>query len=236
MTAEFTSLKKRILLSNNQLIAVNKVGGEPHQPDKSADKSLLEKVQNYCKHPVHAVNRLDRPASGVALFAKSKNSMTALSKQFADANVGKHYFAIVSNAWTEQQGELRHWISHNRKINKSFVHSEKVEDSKAAYITFKLLAKSDNYALLGIDLHSGRHHQIRAQLASVGFPIKGDVKYGGRRGNKDRSIHLHANELTFSHPITKERITVNAPLPASDPLWQFFHNTIESLNGDQIGK
>lgn len=213
------NISKLILEKNNQFIALNKIGNIPVQADKTEDKSLMDLAEIYTKGNIYLVHRIDRPASGIVLFAKNKRAVTALSKQFQERKVSKTYLAIVKNKPEADEGTLVHYLTKNTKSNKSKVSIEETPNAKRAEMHYKVIQKSDNYFLLEIQLVTGRHHQIRAQLAAIGSPIKGDVKYGARRKNKDRSIHLHAWKLNFKHPISDEDISIVAPIPKDDVLW-----------------
>jgi len=217
MTENISNL---IIYNNNQLIAVNKPCGIASQPDQSKDKSMIELAEIYCKHKLFLVHRLDRPASGVLLFAKNKSAVAALHQQFKDRSVQKSYLAIVAAAPSPEEGELVHFLGFNTRKNKAFIVDDPTE-GKEAKLTYKPLASSDNYYLLDINLFTGRQHQIRAQLAHIGCPIKGDDKYGFKRGNKDRSIQLHAKSLSFKHPVSNADVTIEAPVP-NDPIWNAF--------------
>jgi len=213
---------KLVLYKNNQLIALNKPAGMPVQADPSGDKALLDLAEIYAKHPLHLIHRIDRPASGLVLLAKNKRAMTALTQQFAHRKVGRSYLAVVSDKPDPPTAELSHYLlPSSRHRNRMRALDEPQEGAKESRLTYSWLASSEHYHLLRIDLHSGRHHQIRAQLAAVCLPIKGDTKYGFRRSNPDRSIHLHAWSLTFEHPVNKSRETLVAP-PPEETLWQAF--------------
>ena len=219
---EKTSLEGRVLYKNNQLIAVNKPAGISVQPDKVGDKSLKDLVEIYCKHPVHVIHRVDRPASGAVLFAKNKKAAASLGEQFKKQKVEKQYLAIVKNELAEKKGALSHLLEKDGKKNISKVVEKETDNSKPAQLNYKWMASSEIYHLYEIELLTGRHHQIRAQLAAMKSPIKGDAKYGFRRGNRDRSIHLHAWKIEFTHPVSGERVKLSAPLPSEDSLWEFF--------------
>ncbi len=216
-----------ILLRNNQFLALNKPAGLPVQSDKTGDDSLQKLAETYCKHPLHLVNRVDRPASGIVVFAKSPAAMTALTAQFSERTVEKIYLAVVKNQPPEMQGRLKHFIKKDGVKNVSSVYSESRPGSEEADLEYEVVASSDAYFLLKIKLLTGRHHQIRAQLAAIGCPVKGDVKYGARRSNLDRSIHLHAWKLNFIHPVSDEKIEIEAPLP-DENLWKFFAEKLEN--------
>ncbi|MEK7257771.1 MAG: RNA pseudouridine synthase [Bacteroidota bacterium] len=211
-----------VLVKTHQFIAFNKPAGLPVQGDKTGDKSLLQLGEIYSKSRLYLVHRIDRPATGIVIFAKTNSAAQALSEQFQQRTAQKSYLAVVKNLPPETEGVLRHVLQKNERTNRSKVVSgENEEEGKMAELKYKVLGSSENYHLLEIELLSGRHHQIRAQLAAAGCPVKGDVKYGFRRGNKDRSIHLHAWKLTFKHPVSGEEIRLEAPLP-KDPVWDAF--------------
>lgn len=215
------TIAERILYKNNQIIAYNKPAGLPVQSDKTGDQNLLNIVKAFAKKSISVVHRIDRPASGVVLFAKTPVALAALNLQFQERSIQKTYLAIVKNKPPKNADTLIHFLQKNQKQNRSVAYNKEIAHSKKATLNYKLLASSDNYHLLEIDLLSGRHHQIRAQLAAIDCPIKGDAKYGFKRGNADRSIHLHAWKVQFKHPVSGELETVVAPIP-DDSLWQFF--------------
>lgn len=210
-----------VVYKNNQIIAFNKPPTLPVQPDKTETKSLLDLGEIYCKSKIQVLHRIDRPASGIVLFGKTPAATRSLNAQFQERSVKKKYLAVVKTPPPSKQGELIHYLQKNAKYNKAYCHEAPKKGAKKAILEYQLIASSDNYHLLSIDLKTGRHHQIRAQLAAIGSPIKGDVKYGARRGNKDRSIHLHAWKLDFSHPVTSEKICLTAAVP-EDVVWQAF--------------
>jgi 23S rRNA pseudouridine1911/1915/1917 synthase len=210
-----------VLYKNNQLIAFNKPAGIGVQPDKTEEKTLVDLAEIYTKSNLYLIHRLDRPASGVVLLAKNKNALAALNQQFKEREIDKVYLAVVKQAPTEREGKLVHYTIKDGKRNKSLARDEAREGSKRAELSYRVLGQSDHYTLLEIKIITGRHHQIRAQLAAIGSPIKGDVKYGARRGNKDRSIQLHAWKLQFRHPVSGEREEVIAPVP-DDAIWRAF--------------
>jgi len=218
---EVENMGELVLYKNNQLIAFNKPPAIAVQPDKTGDASFLKKAQNFCQSRLHLIHRIDRPTSGVVLFAKTENALADLNEQFKDRSVKKTYLAVVQNLPSPEEGELTHYIRKKNQMNRSHAFDKEVEGSKKGSLHYRKLASIDRYHLLEIDLKSGRHHQIRAQLAAIGCPIKGDVKYGFRRGNRDRSIHLHAWKLQFVHPVSKEEVSLCAPLP-DDSVWQAF--------------
>jgi 23S rRNA pseudouridine1911/1915/1917 synthase len=212
-----------VLYKNNQLIAFNKPAGLPVTTDKTGDKAMDQLGEIYCKSTLGLVHRLDRPASGVVLFARSENALAHLNEQFRERQVEKVYLAAVANRPEAMEGKLVHYLRRDGRKNKTIAYSDPQKDAKQAELSYRYLDSSDHYHLLEIRLHTGRHHQIRAQLADIGCPIKGDVKYGFRRSNPDRSIHLHAWKLTFRHPVSNQEETITAPLPQQDPVWNAFN-------------
>ncbi len=216
----------QILYEDNHLIAVNKRPGDIVQGDKTGDKPLSEIVKQYIKEKydkpgnvyLGVAHRLDRPTSGIGAFAKSANAVRCLNKLFAEKEEKKTYWAVVKNTPPKTHDTLTHWLKRNSKQNKSYANKKEVPDSKKAVLDYKVIKKLDNYFLLEIDLKTGRHHQIRSQLTAIGSPIKGDLKYGFDRSNKNGSIHLHARRLMFIHPVKKEKLELIAP-PPNDPVW-----------------
>ncbi|MEM1219205.1 MAG: RNA pseudouridine synthase [Bacteroidota bacterium] len=210
-----------IIYRNNQLLAFNKPATTPSVPQPGEVKSLLELGEIYSKKKLYAIHRLDRPASGVLLFAKNTDALEHLNQQFRNRTVEKTYLALVKQAPNPKQGTLHHFLQKQKKGNKSIALAEANEETKEALMDYEIVGQSENFHLLQIKLQTGRHHQIRAQLAAIGSPIRGDNKYGYKRGNRDRSIQLHAWKLRFDHPISGDRETVVAPPPA-DPVWNPF--------------
>jgi len=210
-----------VLYKNNQFIAFNKPAGLAVQNDLTGDRTLLQLAESYAQHPLHLIHRLDRPATGVVLLAKNANALAAVNQQFRDRQVEKVYLAVVGQLPPDNEGQLVHYLKKQSRGNRAQVFDSAADDAKEARLNYRVLGSIDRYHLLEITLITGRHHQVRAQLAAIGCPIKGDVKYGFRRSNRDRSIHLHAWKLTFTHPISKERVTIQAPLP-DDPVWNAF--------------
>ena len=216
-----------ILYEDNHLVIVNKQAGEIVQGDKTGETPLSDFVKDWLKEKYNkpgnvylgVVHRLDRPVSGVVLFAKTSKALPRLNKMFAEHNkVNKTYWAIVQNRPQEPQGTLTHWLTRQEKNNTARAYDREVPGSKKAVLDYELIASGDRYHLLEIHLHTGRHHQIRCQLAKIGCPIKGDLKYGAPRSNPDGSISLHARTLTLEHPVNHESISVTAPVP-DDKLW-----------------
>jgi 23S rRNA pseudouridine1911/1915/1917 synthase len=223
----------KILYEDNHIIAVNKTCSEIVQGDKTGDTPLSETVKQYLKERynkpgnvfVGVTHRLDRPVSGVTLFAKTGKALARLNEMFKNHEVKKRYWAIVKQVPPETEATLTHYLVRNEKQNKSFAYETERSDSKKAILHYKIIGTSDNYYLLEIDLQTGRHHQIRCQLAKIGCPIKGDLKYGFARSNSDGGISLHARSLDFIHPVSKEEINIIAPVP-DDKLWKMFEKQI----------
>ena len=218
----------RVLYEDNHLIAVAKKAGDIVQGDKTGDVPLSDIVKAYLKEKYQkpgnvflgVVHRLDRPVSGVVLFAKTSKALPRLNKMFAEHEaVRKTYLAIVGNKPPQQEGTLTHWLTRNEKQNTARAYDREMPNSKKAVLDYRLVAQSDRYFLLEVTLHTGRHHQIRCQLAKVGCPIKGDLKYGAPRSNPDGSISLHAWRLSLEHPVSHTSIAIEAPVP-NDRLWQ----------------
>lgn len=220
---------ERILLEDNHLMVVNKLPSEIVQGDKTGDEPLNETLKQYLKIKyskpgnvfVGVVHRLDRPVSGAVIFAKTSKALTRLNNMVKERTIKKTYWAIVKNPPPREADTLVHHLVRNPKKNKSFAYKKPVENSKEAILSYKMIAASKDYYLLEVDLHTGRHHQIRAQLSAIGCPIKGDLKYGFARSNPDASISLHARKIEFIHPVKKEPVTVIAP-PPQDALWNYF--------------
>ena len=208
------------------MIAINKRAGDIVQGDKTGDVPLSEVVKEYIKQKyakpgnvyLGVAHRLDRPTTGIVVFAKTSKALPRLNKLFADKKAQKTYWAIVKNPPPKQKNTLVHWLKRNPKQNKSYAYAKEVPESKKAILEYKVLKQLDSYFLLDIDLKTGRHHQIRAQLTAIGCPIKGDLKYGFDRSNKDGSIHLHAHRLQFVHPVKKEPLNLVAK-PPQDAVW-----------------
>lgn len=217
----------QVLYEDNHIIVVNKRVGDIVQGDKTGDKPLSEVVKEYLKEKYNkpgevflgVVHRLDRPTSGIVLFAKTSKALTRLNELFKIRETQKIYWALVKNKPEKTQATLIHFLKRNPKNNTSKAHIKEVPDSKKSILDYKIIKSLDNYHLLEIELHTGRHHQIRSQLSAIGSPIKGDLKYGFDRSNPDGGIHLHARKLSFIHPVSKEKIEITALLP-DEKLWK----------------
>ncbi len=216
----------QVLYEDNHLIAINKRPGDIVQGDKTGDTPLSEVVKQYIKIKydksgnvyLGVAHRLDRPTSGIIVFAKTSKALPRLNKLFAEKKAQKTYWAVVKKHPENQEAILTHWLKRNPKQNKSYAYPKEIPESKKAILDYEVLKKLDSYFLLKIDLKTGRHHQIRSQLAFIGCPIKGDLKYGFNRSNKDGSIHLHARSLSFIHPVKKVPMQFVAQ-PPIDPVW-----------------
>lgn len=223
-----------VLYEDNHIIIVNKTTSEIVQGDKTGDKPLSEIVKEWLKEKYNkpgnvfcgVTHRLDRPVSGIVVFAKTSKALARMNDMFKNKEVKKTYWAIVKNTPKQLQGTLKHYLVKNEKQNKSYAYDTEKPNSKLAILHYKLIARSDKYNLLEIDLETGRHHQIRVQLAKMGCTIKGDLKYGADRSNPDGGISLHARRISFTHPVSKEQIDVVAPLP-QDNLWQALEKGVE---------
>lgn len=216
----------QILHEDNHIIVINKRVGDIVQGDKTGDKPLSEVVKEYLKEKYNkpgevflgVVHRLDRPTTGIVVFAKTSKALTRLNALFSARETQKTYWAVVKNKPPKSQDTLVHFLKRNEKNNTSKAHIKEVADSKKASLDYSTIKELNNYFVLEINLHTGRHHQIRAQLAAINCPIKGDLKYGFDRSNPDGGIHLHARKLSFVHPVSQNLLEINAPTP-SDALW-----------------
>jgi 23S rRNA pseudouridine1911/1915/1917 synthase len=216
----------QVLYEDNHIIVINKRPGDIVQGDKTGDTPLSEHVKEYIKDKydkpgkvyLGVVHRLDRPTSGIVIFARTSKALPRLNQLFKDRDAQKTYWALVKNMPPKEEDTLIHYLKRNPKQNKSYAHIKEVPESKKAILDYKIIQKLDNYFLLEIALHTGRHHQIRSQLSAIGSPIKGDLKYGFDRSNKDASISLHARKLSFKHPVKDLELNLVAPVP-NDPIW-----------------
>lgn len=221
-----------VLYEDNHLIAINKNPSDIVQGDKTGDEPLSESVKKYIKEKyqkpgnvfIGLIHRLDRPASGVVVFARTSKALSRMNELIRDNKIRKTYWAVVKNKPPENEGILVHYLIKNQSRNTSFAYAEPGKERKKAELKYRIVDKSDNYYLLEIDLITGRHHQIRVQLSAIGCPIKGDLKYGFDRSNRNASIHLHAREISFVHPVSKVKIQITAD-PPGDPLWDHFSVT-----------
>ena len=231
----------KVVYEDNHIIIVYKESGEIVQGDKTGDKPLSDSVKEYIKEKYQkpgnvflgVAHRLDRPVSGLVVFARTSKALTRLNKMFANGEVHKTYWAIVERSATQplpvneglEERTLIHWLVRNEKQNKSYAYDHEVKNSKKAVLRYKVLSHGDRYDLVEVNLLTGRHHQIRCQLSAIGCPIKGDLKYGAHRSNKDGGICLHARSISFIHPVSRLPINIVAPCP-DDALWQFFEHSI----------
>ena len=221
-----TKSNLQILHEDNHIIVINKRVGDIVQGDKTGDKPLSDVVKEYLKDKYNkpgevflgVVHRLDRPTTGIVVFARTSKALTRMNELFSNRETQKTYWAIVKNKPQNPQDKLVHFLKRNEKNNTSKAHLKEVPESKLASLDYTIIATLQNYYALEINLHTGRHHQIRAQLAAIGSPIKGDLKYGFDRSNPDGGIHLHARKLTFIHPVSKEILQIIAPTPI-DSVW-----------------
>lgn len=224
-----------VLFEDNHIIAINKQCGDIVQGDKTGDRTLGDDVKDYLKDKykklgnvfLGVTHRLDRPTSGAVLFARTSKALTRLNEMFKeDRSIQKTYWAVVDKRPETITGQLDHWLVRDTKQNKSFAYLNERKESKRASLTYRYLLSSDRFHLIEIELHTGRHHQIRAQLAAIGLHIKGDLKYGFSRSNSDGGIHLHARKIEFVHPVNGESVSIVAP-PPNDPVWNYFIRAIE---------
>ena len=221
----------QVIYEDNHIIVVNKRAGDIVQGDKTGDKPLSEIVKEYIKEKYNkpglvflgVIHRIDRVTSGIVIFARTDKALTRLNKMLQNHEIKKTYWAIVDKKPLAKEAELTHYLLRNPKQNKSYAHDKLVPNSKKAILSYVLIKELDRYQLLEVNLKTGRHHQIRSQLSKIGFPIKGDVKYGFKRANKDLSVHLHARMIEFIHPVKKETISLVANLP-NDPIWNACSN------------
>lgn len=216
----------QVVYEDNHIIIVYKQSGEIVQGDKTGDKPLSDTVKQWIKARYNkpgnvflgVVHRLDRPVAGLVMFGKTSKATSRLNAMFREGQVHKTYWAIVSGTPKADEATLDNWLVRNEKQNKSYAYDHEMPNSKHALLRYKVIARSDNYTLLAVDLLTGRHHQIRCQLAHAGMPIKGDLKYGARRSNPDGSISLLSHRMSFVHPVSKKTIDITSPVP-NDNLW-----------------
>ena len=229
-------LEENILFEDNHIIIINKMPSQIVQGDKTGDRPLSELVKDYLKVKykkqgevyLGVVHRLDRPVSGAVVFARTSKALTRLNALIKNREVNKTYWAVVKNKPPKESDTLVNYLRRDEAKNKSFVSAKSTSSTQLASLSYTLLASSDNYYLIEIDLQTGRHHQIRAQLAAIGCPIKGDLKYGFPRSNPDASIHLHARKVSFIHPVSLKLLSIIAPLP-KDPIWDYFNRQFPNL-------
>ena len=218
----------QILFEDNHLLIINKKAGQLVQGDKTGDESLLDSIKNFIKKRdqkpgnvfLGLVHRIDRPTSGCVIYAKTSKALSRLTVMVKNREVKKTYWAVVPKIEILQEQRLVHFLKKNEKNNKSTVFPKPTEGAKESILNYKIIKILDNFQLLEVDLETGRHHQIRAQLSKIGIPIKGDLKYGAARSNPDGGINLHARNLEFLHPVTQHKISVTAPVPQNDAVWK----------------
>lgn len=228
----------KVVYEDNHIIIVNKAPGEIVQGDKTGDKPLSETVKEWIKEKYNkpgnvflgVVHRLDRPVAGLVVFAKTSKALTRMNEMFRNGEVHKTYRAITRNRPPKDADELRHYITTVEKTNKSYAHDEPCKNGKESRLRYRLLAQSDRYNLIEVELLTGRKHQIRVQLSAIGCPIKGDLKYGDKRSNPDGSISLMAHRVKFTHPVSGKEIDITAPLPQGEPLWNILTELIAENN------
>ncbi|MBO6201431.1 MAG: RNA pseudouridine synthase [Chryseobacterium sp.] len=226
MTQYFS--EDQIMYEDNHMMVINKKAGQLVQGDKTGDLSLLELIKDFIKKRddkpgnvfLGLVHRIDRPTSGLVIYAKTSKALSRLTVMVKDREVKKTYWALVAKEMIPKSQRLVHYLQKNEKTNKATVFVKQTEGAKESILTYQIIKTLDNYQLLEIDLETGRHHQIRAQLSKIGVPIKGDLKYGAPRSNPDGGISLHARKLQFIHPVTKENIEIIAPVPKNDAVWK----------------
>ena len=223
-----SNIASQIIFEDNHLLVINKNAGQLVQGDKTGDESLLESIKNFIKIRDHKpgnvflglVHRIDRPTSGLVIYAKTSKALSRLTQMVKNREIKKTYWAVVAKEMIPQTQRLVHYLKKNEKNNKAIIFTKPTEGAKEAILTYNIIKTLDNYLLLEIDLETGRHHQIRAQLSKIGASIKGDLKYGAPRSNPDGGISLHARKLDFIHPVTKEHVEIVAPVPQNDAIWR----------------
>ena len=222
------NIASQILFEDNHLLVINKKVGQLVQGDKTGDESLLDSIKNFIKvrdnKPGNVflglVHRIDRPTSGLVIYSKTSKALSRLTQMVKNREIKKTYWAVVAKEMISPSQRLVHYLKKSEENNKAIIFTKPTEGAKEAILTYHLIKSLDNYLLLEIDLETGRHHQIRAQLSKAGVPIKGDLKYGSPRSNPDGGINLHARKLEFIHPVTKENIEITAPVPQNDAVWR----------------
>jgi len=215
-----TELSKLIVYKSRKLIVAHKPAGISSQLNRAEEKSLQELLEIYVKHQLYIISRLDQPVSGLVLFASEQSAAARLSELVRNSEIKKTYLALVENLPPKKEDEIKHFVSRNAKHRKALINNTSVKGFKEAILHYEVLHSFDNYHLVKIQTKSGRFHQIRVQMAHIGCPIKGDVKYGARRSNPDRSIHLLSYEMNFTNPFSNEKVSYTAEIPESDGLWK----------------
>ena len=221
------NIESQIVFEDNHLLIINKKTGQLVQGDKTGDASLLDLIKDFIKKRdqkpgnvfLGLVHRIDRPTSGLVIYAKTSKALTRLTQMVKNREIKKTYWAVVAKEMIPQSQRLVHYLHKNEKTNKSTVFIKPTENAKESILNYQIIKTLDNFQLLEVDLETGRHHQIRAQLSKIGVPIKGDLKYGSPRSNPDGGIHLHARRLEFIHPVTKENLMIEAKVPQNDAVW-----------------
>lgn len=235
-TDSIRTTQNDVLFEDNHIIAINKKAGQIVQPDKTGDDALEDSVKLFLKNKYNkpgnvflgVTHRIDRPVSGVVLFAKTSKALARLNNMFQNKEIQKTYLVVSRGRPEKDSGKLVHYLVRDQKKNKTTAHKTEVNGSSKSELTYHVEAMSDSFSLIRVLPHTGRHHQIRVQMASMGCPITGDVKYGDRRANEDRSICLHAFGISFKHPVTDEPVTITAPLP-KHKFWQIFKDKANEL-------
>ncbi len=220
--------ESQIVFEDNHLLVINKKTGQLVQGDKTCDSSLLDLIKDFIKKRdqkpgnvfLGLVHRIDRPTSGLVIYAKTSKALTRLTQMVKNREIRKTYWAVVPKEMIPQSQRLIHYLQKNEKTNKATVFIRPTDNAKESVLNYEVVKTLDNFQLLEIDLETGRHHQIRAQLSKIGVPIKGDLKYGAARSNPDGGIHLHARKLEFVHPVTSQKLELVAPVPGNDPVWK----------------
>ena len=227
------NLNQQIVFEDNHLLIINKKAGQLVQGDKTGDASLLDLIKDFIKKRdqkpgnvfLGLVHRIDRPTSGLVIYAKTSKALTRLTQMVKNREIKKTYWAVVQKIMIPQSQRLVHYLQKNEKTNKATVFIKPTDNAKESILNYQIIKVLDNFQLLEIDLETGRHHQIRAQLSKIGAAIKGDLKYGAARSNPDGGIHLHARKLEFTHPVTKENLEITAPVPQNDAVWKACENS-----------